>query len=169
MIVGMMGAVFVDDERSTAWIGTWHELGPGENAEAVGRALFERVSDALLLSCLAQTDTRRPTTAGVVSSSDTTTSSTSSITSSSHVTTECECVTIPATLFVGVGLPKDSAAEALVRAAGYQLVEDAEGAGRSGWDGLTWTGIHDLCSYLLAFVLHSTHDCKRTFVETMEG
>ena len=140
----MMGAVFVNDERSTAWIGTWHELGPGESAEAVCRALFERVSDALLFSCLAHTDTRRLTTSGVKSASDMTASSTSSsTTSSSHVTTECKCETIPATLFVGVGLPKDSAAEALVRAAGYQLVEDEEGAGRSGWDGLTWTGTHD--------------------------
>ena len=111
----MMGAVFVDDERSTAWIGTWHELGSCESAEAVGRALFERVSDALLLSCLEHAD---------ASDSGPPRAEAEETRPARH------CDSRPATLFVGVGLPKDSAAEALVRAAGYQLVEDVQGAGR---------------------------------------
>lgn len=182
-----MGAVFVDDERSTAWLGTWHELGPCERSDAVGRALFERLSDAVVRASRAH-----PTDANgdaAVSYETATSAINNGATESGGVErssagtrpdkhycqrgcencasrTDCDgraenCCELgyqseseselkcepltgprPTTLFLGIGLPKDCVAEVLVRAAGYELVEEAEGVGRSGWDGLTWTGMH---------------------------
>lgn len=39
----------MDDERTTAWIGTWHELGPEGTADAAGRALLEKCTAAIKL------------------------------------------------------------------------------------------------------------------------
>ena len=107
-ISGLMGGMFVDEERTSAWIGTWHELGPEATADAAGRALLDKCTEAITLY------------------------------SNAHV--------LVGSLFVGIGLPATSPAEQLLRHAGYELVEDEAGLGRSAWDGLTWRGIAHIYS-----------------------
>ena len=164
--------MYVDDDRTCAWVGSWSNAGPRDLVDAISRALYKHCW--LAIEHFSGPRARcAPHASGRIRNGSEHSSQSPSLTPASPTSSlgarvlfslgqdgleeggelACGSGCGEGTLFVGLGLQREfflgtsgcellSPTEVFVRSAGFEAVEDEPDAAISAWDGLTWKGMH---------------------------